>query len=157
MRKKISWSWESLSHQGTSAPSIRGLAWDSKPHVPQDKWLLVTNKSSFGNPRLSTLMSQDPNQSKRRDIQRMRFVLALFACCWLSVQGSHFCFLCKILGYWMNSCRWVLGGKKAGYHDTYDETAKGCKPTLFILNLRFIFPFANQRFVMIMDMFVRHS
>lgn len=75
MRKNMSWTWEKLSHQGTSAPSIGGLAWDSKPHVPRDEWLLVTNKSSFGNPKLSTLMSQDPNQSKLRDVQRMCFVL----------------------------------------------------------------------------------
>lgn len=114
--------------------SIGGLAWSSKPHVPWNEWLLVTNKSSFGNPRLSTLMSQDPNQSKPRDVQIMYFLLVLFACRWLS---SHFCFLCKTLRQWMNSCCLVLGDK-VSYHDAYNETAKSCKPTVFVLNLRFL-------------------
>lgn len=126
--------WEVVSPRNLKPLSIEGLAWNNKPHVPWDEWLLVTNKSSFGNSKLSTLMSQDPNQ---RDVQIMCFMLFLFACWWLSFQRSHFCFLCKILRQWMDSC-YLVSGEKASYHDTYDETTEGCKPTVFVLNLRFL-------------------
>lgn len=137
MRKNMSWNCERLSHQGTSAPSIGGLAWHSKPHVPWDEWLLVTNKSSFGNPNFQHSWVRTPTS------QNWEMCKECALCCFYFLAGgwalgAHiFVFFARfetVNKFFLMGVR----GKRDGYCDTYNETSKGCKPTLFVLNLRLL-------------------
>lgn len=156
MRKNMSWSWERLSHQGTSAPSIGGLAWDSKPHVPWDEWLLVTNKSSFGKPQTFNTHESGPQPVKTERCAKNVFCVVFIFLLVVEHSGLTFLFSLWDLRQCTNSCSWMLGVKGLVIVIPTVNPQKVANPHCLFWTWAF-FPFANQWFLTVVDIFFSHT